>query len=386
MKKIIFILPLFLVVACVDNHDQEAEDHANDHSDHLSNGETVGMLTRADLEKYQAEVGKASFKPIGDTLVLRGEIHAPPQSRIDVALPFGGLVKSLNFYPGSYVEKGAVLATVQHNDYISLQEDYLMLMAEKDLHESNWKRQEHLDSNASTSAKVLQEAKSAYEVTNARLQGVTARLKLSGISPDAIEKEGIQELITLRAPSSGYIAEIMANIGSYVAANAPVYSIVNQNHLHIELAVYPDDVPRLRVGQNVEFRLGKDDQTHSGKVFLISKNVSENSRMVQVHVHPDNESIPGMLPGMFVRATVHLNTDSAYVLPASAAHLKDGKYTGLKLKGDTLYPVTFDDRARMDNGTISVSVADTGTFVTGNLSRMLAAYYGESDGEAGHSH
>ena len=384
MKTVHFLTILILATAYGCNSKGDADTH-DQNDDHAHDSTEIQGLSLADTAIYGLRLTAPAYHPTGDTLLLRGMVDAPPQSRIDVALPYGGLITSLNYYEGAYVKKGALIAEVQHNDYISLQEDFLRLSAEKAQMESALKRQEELKDKGSTSEKVYEEARNAYKSVDARMQGVVARMKLAGISPERVERDGIQEKVMVYAPISGYITAVNANIGTYVAANAPIYKMVDINHLHIELAVFPDHVSQLAVGQSVYFTTSGAGGRRHGNVFLISQDVKADSRTVNVHVHPD-EDTPGLLPGMFVQATVHLSADSIYGLPRSAVAAWEGAAVGLALAGERFELVSFPENGEVGMGILLLPENEKRLFVTGNLQRAVSAYFGDSGSEAGHSH
>jgi cobalt-zinc-cadmium efflux system membrane fusion protein len=374
--RLITIVTGTILLGC-SGSGEEAQPAIHDHANEAS-------LTLEDSRVLDLETTLPAYHIAGDTLELRGMVDAPPQSMIDVALPYGGMITKLNFYSGSYVKKGELLAEVKHQDYIDLQEGYLSALASLEELDAAWQRQETLKEKESTSEKAYQEARSSYRAASAKLKGVEARLRLAGISPEAVRTEGIQETIRVYAPVSGFITDILTNIGMYVPEDASIYRLIDTEHLHVELNAYPDDVATLHKGQKVNFRLRKSGRVHQGEIYLISQYVAEN-RTVTVHVHPDGE-IPGMLPGMFVQATVQLGTDSIWGIPASGGQMIDGKLHGLALEGESFVLVEFDEDQISKNGFIRLDQGEKRAFVTGHLDRAIAAYLGESEAEAGHSH
>ncbi|MCA1752666.1 MAG: efflux RND transporter periplasmic adaptor subunit [Flavobacteriales bacterium] len=374
MKTIQFLSILILATATACTSETAEQDHSqdNEHDHDHGPGEVQG-LSLADTSVYKLQLTAPSYRLAGDTLLLRGMVEAPPQSRISLALPYGGQVTSLKYYEGAFVKKGALLAEVRHNDYINLQEDFLRLSAEKEQSESAWNRQQDLKGKGSTSERAYEEARNAYKSVDARLQGVVARMKLAGISPDAVMRLGIQDEVRVYAPVSGYITAINANIGRYISANEAICEMVDNSHLHIELAVFPDQVSKLEVGQSVYFRTdGREDRMH-GTVYLISQDVKAESRAVNVHVHPD-EGITGLLPGMFVTATVYLSKDSIYGLPPAAVTERDGKMIGLAAEGERFELVSFSENDVAGSGVVVLPENEKRRFVTGNLQRAVSAY------------
>lgn len=389
MKTLRFLIILISATAAACNSEPEdAHDHGREHGgdhDHGTAAAEVKGLSLSDTAVYKLRLTVPAYRPSGDTLLLRGTVEAPPQSRVSMALPYGGQVTALNYYEGAYVEKGALLAEVRHNDYITLQEDFLRLSAERTQAESAWNRQVELRGKGSTSEKEYEAARNAFKSTDARLQGVTARMKIAGISPEVLLRDGISDKVSVYAPISGYITGVNTNIGKYVSENEAIYEMVDNSHLHVELAVFPDQVKHLEVGQSVYFTTAGRGSRSRGKVFLISQDVKEESRSVNVHVHPD-EGGGGLLPGMFVQAAVYLSEDSIYGLPPAAVTERDGEMIGLAAEGEAFTLVSFAENERTARGGVILPESEKRRFVTMNLQRAVSAYFGDSGHEAGHSH
>jgi cobalt-zinc-cadmium efflux system membrane fusion protein len=375
LTRIIILSIIIVATGCT-----EAEVPTNDH-DHVHDHKQ--SLSMDDAASLQLSFSTPSSQITGDSIEARGIVHAPPQSRIDISLPYGGLVSDIQYYEGSFVQKGSVLARVSHNDLISLQEDYLKTLVRKEAAKAGFDRQQKLGVEAATSEKAMQEASAELKSLEAQTQSLRARLKLAGFDPEAVERNGIQDDVVVRAPISGYITEVLANTGMYVSANAAIYRMVDNSHLHIELSVFPDKVHKISAGQNVYFYLNNNSRRLHGKVQLISHNVDEQKRSVNVHVHPD-EGIQGLIPGMYVSASIFIKADSVNVLPRAAAAKIDGKWYAMVRDGEQLSAYELTDE-QVGSKYVLLSPGESRSFVTTNLERSLAALLG-NDNETGHNH
>lgn len=89
----------------------------------------VLKLNDAQMKNAEIVIGEIEQKEISSVLKLNGKIDVPPQNMISVSLPMGGYLKSTKLLPGMHVVKGQVIATVEDQQYIQLQQDYLTAKA-----------------------------------------------------------------------------------------------------------------------------------------------------------------------------------------------------------------------------------------------------------------
>ena len=90
----------------------------------------------------------------------------------------GGFIKSLNYFPGDFVEKGAVIASLQHPDFISLQQQYIETKSQIDYYQEEFKRQGELTVENAASIKNMQKAKADYLSSEATYKSLKSQLKL----------------------------------------------------------------------------------------------------------------------------------------------------------------------------------------------------------------
>jgi cobalt-zinc-cadmium efflux system membrane fusion protein len=261
-------------------------------------------------------LGQPILRSMNGTLKANGMLDVPPQNMVTVSAPLGGFVKSTELLQGMKVKKGQTIIVLQHPDYIQLQEDYLTSKNQLEFLDLEYKRQEELSKENVTAAKALQQAKSNYFGTKAKVQGLRAKLKLINISPQELENGEIQNTISIPSPISGFVTEVNVNIGMHVSPTDVLFKIIDTEHLHAEAQVFEKDVPRLKIGQQVRVYLSNENKERLAKVFLIGKEITAE-RTVRVHCHLEGED-PSLIPGLYFKALIETDPQQVTTLPNEA--------------------------------------------------------------------
>ena len=115
-------------------------------------------------------------------------------------------------------------------------------------------------------------------------------------------------------------------LGKQVDPSEEVFEIINTEHIHLELSVYEQDASKVKKGQKVWFKI--PNQTSSifeGEVFLVGKDLSEDKRSINVHVHIDGDESQFTV-GMYANATIVVEENTSNTLPVTAV-VVDGNST-----------------------------------------------------------
>ena len=90
-------------------------------------------LTDEQIKNAGIEVANLESRFISEVLKLNGRIDVPPQNLISISMPLGGYVKSTPLLPGMHIRKGQVLAVMEDQLYIRLQQDFLTAKSQMEL-------------------------------------------------------------------------------------------------------------------------------------------------------------------------------------------------------------------------------------------------------------
>ncbi|WP_139251874.1 efflux RND transporter periplasmic adaptor subunit [Maribacter aquivivus] len=295
---------------CKDNAQPMVED------DHKGEENQV-ELTDAQMEQTNIVIGKVEKRKIGHEISVNGMIDVPPQGNISVTVLYGGFLKYTEMLPGSRIKKGQVIASVENPEFIEFQREYLEALANNDYLKADFDRQQTLNDENVTSTKVFQKAKSMYLTNQANIKSLESKLRLIGINPTSVKNGNLSTVVNVYSPINGVVRDVYINTGKYFNPQDVIMDITDATDLHVELKVYEDDIPLIRNGQRIRFRLANaPEEWMEAEVFLIGSNVRDD-RSITIHGHL-KEKNEDLLPGMFVNAAIEVEAQERYAVPEEA--------------------------------------------------------------------
>ncbi len=320
-KRVVFILLLLIgMVAC-----NNAPDTSIETLDKHEHQDEIVELTAEQYKNAAIEIGQIEKKSLSNVLKVNGVMDVPPQNLVSVSALLGGFVYSTDLLQGMKVKKGQVIAVLEHPDYIQLQQDFIDKKSKLEFLELEFKRQEELNKENVSSAKVFQQTKADYLSMNAQVKGMQEKLALIGIDANKFSVNNISRKINIYSPINGYVSEVNVNIGKYVSPNDVMFEIVDTEHLHAELTVYEKDAVKLKIGQKIRFTLPNEgEKERKASIHLIGRKIDAD-RSVRVHAHLDDEDAE-LLPGMYINALIELNENMVEAVPEEAVVMSEGKY------------------------------------------------------------
>ncbi|MEI7978502.1 MAG: efflux RND transporter periplasmic adaptor subunit, partial [Bacteroidota bacterium] len=207
IKTILLLIILTTFIACGNNKPEEKEVEAT--------LETVVNLTNDQLKNANIGFGKLEQKTVSSILKVNGKIDVPPQNMVSVSVPLGGYLKSTKLLPGMHVSKGEVIAVMEDQQYIQLQQDYLLAKAKLNFIQNEYNRQKELNQSKASSDKVFQQTESEFISQKITLKSLAEKLKLIGLNPETVNENTISKSINIYSPINGYVTMVNVNIGKY---------------------------------------------------------------------------------------------------------------------------------------------------------------------------
>ncbi len=344
MKHLILLsLAVMFVIGC------SSKEEKNKKESNTKKVLTTATLNASQLKNSGIVIGKAQDEVIGASIAVTGTVEIPPQNKTAITFPFGGFVKSVSVLDGMTVKKGQALLALEDPALIQLQQDYLAELSQLEFYKQDYERQKNLGEKQVNSGKTVQQAKANYLHSLAITKGLKMKLEMASISPAKVEAGNLQRLVTIRAPFDGIITKMNAANGQYAAAQDILLEIIDLKHCHIELFVFEKDIPTLKIGQKITFRLTDDATEKSATIYLIGREIGAD-RLVKVHCHLDNED-EQLLPGTFINAIIELTQQKHLTVPDDAV---------VKLKGeDVIFSVIHSDKTTKTFEILPIEVLGT---------------------------
>lgn len=317
-----------------------------------SNSESDGSVNEVSMEENTMEtfeiteqqftssvmkMGQLEVKPFHDLVKANGMFDVPPENRASVSSYFGGTVKSIQLLPGEKVKKGQILFVLENPDFVQLQQEYLEAKSQLHYLESDYERQKNLVKDSVTSRKNFLKAESDFLSTQVKVESIGKKLMLMNISPSNLTFETIRSSISIPSPITGYITKININLGEFLNPAETAISLVNTDHLHLEINIFEKDLSSVKIGQHILFNIQNgSEMDYEATVHLVNKTIDPENRTIGIHGHLIDESLNDIFtPGMYLEARIEVSSGSVLALPEAAVVDMENNYYVLVLDQQT---------------------------------------------------
>jgi membrane fusion protein, heavy metal efflux system len=222
------------------------------------------------------------------------------------------------------VRKGEVITVMEDQQYIQLQEDYLVSKSKLLYAEKEFSRQKDLNESQASSDKVTQLAQAEVSSLRAITNSLVEKLHLININPNSISENKVSNKINIYATISGFVSKVNVNIGKYISPSEVMFELINPTDIHLNIKVYEKDVTKLKIGQKIiTYTNAEPNKKHECEIILISKNVSIDGTS-EVHCHFEDYD-KTLLPGMYMNAEVEIKSSNSNNLPEDSVVSFEGK-------------------------------------------------------------
>lgn len=193
-------------------------------------------------------------------------------------------------FTGMSVRKGQLLFSLYSPDLVTAQEEYLLALPSRE------------------SSRSLQQA-------------ARRKLRLWDLSPAQIEtlevKGKAERAMTVFSPVEGIVIEKRLVEGQFVKAGQTLYRIADISTLWLVAAVYEEDLPLLRVGQEAMAEFPSSGQMIRGQVSYISPYLDGATRTAELRMAVPNGEL-ALRPEMYATVQVHVPLGKSLAVPEDA--------------------------------------------------------------------
>jgi RND family efflux transporter MFP subunit len=122
----------------------------------------------------------------------------------------------------------------------------------------------------------------------------------------------------IASPMEGAVSERQASVGQYLAAGAPVVTLVKIDPLRLRLAVPEREARAVGIGQAVKLSVEGDPTEYEGRVARLSPTIAESNRTLLIEAEVPNPR--GLLrPGSFAKADIVVEAGQTIVTVPAAS-------------------------------------------------------------------
>ncbi|MBU6325738.1 MAG: efflux RND transporter periplasmic adaptor subunit [Bacteroidetes bacterium] len=352
MKNISLIPAILIITACSQKAPAPAA------TEKTTSTEKIITLSEAQLQQAGLSFFKPEYKSLSGSIRVSGVIDVPPQNLVSVSAAMGGYVVMTKLLPGMAVKKGSLLATLQDERYVQLQEEYLVTQARLESAEAEYRRQEELQKNRAGTDKNLQQAKADYTALSVSSSALKEKLRLININPESLNDKNLSRNIPLYAPFDGFVTKVNVNVGKHVAPSETLFELVDPGDIHLNLKVFEKDLNQIRIGQSLEaFTTANPEKKHACSIILIGKTIN-TERNAEVHCHFNNYD-QALLPGMMMNADIRVTGQQSLSVPEEALVSFEGKSYVFATRGKGRFEMLEVHPGLKEQGWIALNNAET---------------------------
>lgn len=272
------------------------------------------------------------FAGENEEILASGTIEA---TSVDLTAKLNGTIKVLNIKSGDRVETGQLVAELSRNDLLAQRErDQLGVVkaeanladlksgarvqeiseaeanlsiarANLKLAQDNLNRLEPLLEAGAVTQVEYENAQANFEINQSKAQAAEARSSLLAAGPrkelitaTEIEVERIKavlkateamvEDLKIYSPLEGVVLSKNFELGEYVAPGAALATIVNLDDLWIKVYIPTDDLPQIKLGQQVTFTVSGFPESFTGSVEEIASKGEFTPKTIQTQKERTN--------------------------------------------------------------------------------------------------
>ena len=348
MKNIFILTFAFLIAACGGTSTKK--EALTDASDITTN---VVTLSDAQLKSAGLVLAKLEEKALSSLIITNGTIDVPPQNMISVSIPLGGYLKSTKLLPGLNIRKGEVIAVIEDQQYIQLQQDYLTTKVRLAFSKAEFDRQKELNASKASSDKVFQQIEMEYNTQRISLSALEQKLRMVNINPASISESTISRTIPVYSPINGFVSKVNVNIGKFVNPSDVLFELIDPSYIHLNLKIFEKDLNKLSKGQKIiAYTNNQPEKKYAAEISLISRDLSAEGT-AEVHCHFENAD-KSLAPGMYMNAEIEVKSTKTLAIAEEAIVNFEGKDYIFIQKSTKVYEMVPAETGTSENGFIQV--------------------------------
>jgi len=285
---------------------------------------TLGCSEKGDVGKdvkLTPNIYKVTVNKVQGYIEATGSVQADLEGGAKILPPVPGVVEKIHVQIGQSVKAGTPLLSIRSADVNDAYSNYLSSLAQRKQAERLYALNKQLFEVGAVTRNDLMASESAYEQAKALSDGLKNKLQIYGaMTPDG----ALADDMTIKAPISGYVAEINAHIGDRFDTNTAMMTIANPSRVVVVANVYDTDIQKISKNQDVSFQTDVfPNVLFKGTISYISDVEDTDSKTVKTYIRIQKHQNL-FKQNMFLKIRIIDKEQTFAVIPKTALIYKNG--------------------------------------------------------------
>ncbi len=316
---LIISIPLLFCFNSCHRAAEEGNSSASGEESYLTDEAGQIVITREQFESMDMEIGDPAPMMFSNQVSANGYIIASATGSAKISTLISGRVRHINYSAGDFVRSGAILFSLESQEFILLQQTYAEAYQRLLMLKADYERMKVLNEEKIAAQKDFLKAESEYRTENVVVEGLRARLRMLHVDPSIIEKGDIVPYLSVKSPISGTITRQELVLGQHVESDETSMELVDETDLRLRLELFEKSIVDLQVGQLVKFAVpDRPEMTYKATLSHIGKSVSLETRTVECFAEIAKEDKPAFIDNMYVETTIITCEREALAIPEEA--------------------------------------------------------------------
>lgn len=308
-------------------------------------------------KKDKIEFYKVVRQKVPSYLKVTGSVQPDREGVVRIVSPLTGSVEKIFVRVGDPVGKGDPLIAIKSPEIHDIHARRIVLQSQ--LNEANriYSLNQQLFDVGATAKNELSRSEAAVKELQANIEGLKKKLEIYNVPPDA----EYPDLLEIKAPISGHIAEIPTGIGMRPDTNDVLMTIADPTKMVVVANIHDSDIAKTHKGAPVSFTTDIfPNKIFKGVVSYISDVSNPSTKTIKVYIR-----LPGGAPqlfklNMFLDMEILREEATLSVIPKSSVVYKEGKFFVYIKDGDTIKLQTVSPKKDVDDHFMSVEGINEG--------------------------
>lgn len=302
-----------------------ADDHGHEEKGEHGHTEEKHEEGTLKMSAQQMEISGVKTVPVrqgslSHQVSVPGRIAADADRLAQIVPKASGIVVEARKNLGDIVKKGEVLALIESREMAEAAAEYQAAQRSAELARTTHKREMDLWKKKITAEQEYLTAKNTWQEAQIRLDLARQKMQTLGGAGENAQPSRYHEL---KSPLDGLVIERELTLGEFVDTSHKAFTVADLSVLWVEISIAPDDVSRVKEGQEAIIEGGGKQGT--GKVIFVSPVINPDTRSAKAIVELSNAK--GLWrSGDYANASIITDTQAVgMIVPQESVQTIEGK-------------------------------------------------------------